>query len=271
MAADRSLPAGGIALALTLAALLPGGRALAADYLRGSYGGEVAPRAVAPDWAGIYAGAHLGITSGQSDPSNLRSGLVSAANPPSALTNTVTNMLGLREANKQGASYGGFVGVNWQWDEAVLGVEADYTYANIRPGSVTSGSSTVTSGVTFNVSTTTDGQVRLRDWGTLRGRAGYAMGAFMPYLTAGVAFGNIDGRVSLSGSWTSTAPASGTFSSQAGRRGISYGGVIGAGLDMQFLPNTFLRAEWQYLRFEAGSERPQVSINTARVAGGVKF
>jgi opacity protein-like surface antigen len=109
---------------------------------------------------------------------------------------------------------------------------------------------------------------------------GWAAGFLMPYLTAGVAFGNLDSRATTAGTWqridVSAPPArtlldSGNFSGVVGRRGITYGGVIGAGLDMQLLPNTFLRAEWQYIQFASGGERPDTSVNTARVAGGVKF
>ena len=44
-----------------------------------------------------------------------------------------------------------------------------------------------------------------------------------------------------------------------------------AGVDMQFLPNTFVRAEWQYILLASGGSRPEIAINAARVAGGVKF
>ena len=46
---------------------------------------------------------------------------------------------------------------------------------------------------------------------------------------------------------------------------------MGAGVDMAFFSNVFVRAEWQYLQFASGGTRPEVIINTARIAGAVKF
>jgi hypothetical protein len=40
---------------------------------------------------------------------------------------------------------------------------------------------------------------------------------------------------------------------------------------MAFFSNFFVRAGWQYVQFASGGNRPEISINTARVAGAVKF
>ena len=50
-----------------------------------------------------------------------------------------------------------------------------------------------------------------------------------------------------------------------------YGGAYGVGVDMQLFPNMFLRAEYQGVTFASGGKRPDVSISTARVGGGIKF
>lgn len=277
----RILPAGGIALALGLAALGLAGRTEAADYnpgavLRGAYGGDTEPRSAAIDWAGFYGGAHAGITSVKSDASPLRGPLVTGSGAPAAIQSTVSSMVSFRETQRTGLSYGAFIGINWQWDDVVLGVEADYSHGNIRVGERVSNTATVASGgFNYTINTTSDSRARIRDWGTLRGRAGWAVGMFMPYLTAGIAVGNFDGRGSLSGTWTSDQPAAGTLSSVAGSRGLAFGGVIGGGVDMQLIPNTFLRTEWQSILFASSyggsGPRPETAIHVGRIAGGLKF
>lgn len=276
----------GRALALACAAATTGmmPTAKAADYLRGAYSGDTAPASAGVDWAGVYGGVHAGITSGQTDPRPFAQPLADGALPQSSvLHDPVAGMINLKETNKAGVSYGGFAGINWLWDDVVLGVEMDYTRSSIKANSsATAALTTRPTGTTdeYDITTNTTSRARLTDWGTLRGRIGWAAGMFMPYLTAGIAFGNVDGRATLNGTWTrydvSTPPArtfvsSGTFSSVVGRRGISYGGALGAGVDMQLLPGTFTRLEWQYIQLASGDRRPNISINTARVAAGVKF
>src|SRR5262249_59405953 len=91
-------------------------------------------------------------------------------------------------------SYGGFIGYNSQWENVVLGIEANYnhtSFAAVRPGSL---NLNISPGNGLIYHTTVDGGVSLQltDYGTLRGRAGYAMGSFMPYLMAGAAFGRVE-------------------------------------------------------------------------------
>lgn len=281
MSTSRILSSTRLALAtiVTLAGMTSS--AFAADWLRGSFSGTHQV-----DWAGIYGGVHAGITSGQTNPRAMAEPLAQNALPGTVITNTVRDMLVFKETNKAGASFGGFVGMNWQWDDVVLGFEVDYTRANIRANSSISQTASVRpTGTTdeYAIQTNATSRARITDWATMRARAGFAMGIFMPFITGGVAFGNIDGRADVSGAWqrydvSSGAPVpypnpffSGTFTGQVGRRGIAYGGVVGAGVDMQLFPNTFLRAEWQHVQFASGVQRPNVSLNTARVAGGVKF
>jgi opacity protein-like surface antigen len=286
MAQARIIPGSGIALIVGLAAFGLDGRAIAADYLRGPYAGEAQPQSESVDWAGVYGGVHAGITSGQTDPRSMAAPLAQNALPNTVITDTVASMISFKESNKQGASYGAFIGVNWQWDDIVLGIEADYTHSSIKANSTSTQARTVRpTGTTdeYAVIATSTSRAKISDWATLRGRVGYAAGMFMPFLTAGVAFGNLDGRATTNGTWerydvSGGAPVpypapffTGNFAGVVGRRGITYGGAFGAGIDMQLIPNTFLRAEWQYIQFASGGQRPEVSINTARVAGGVKF
>ncbi len=87
---------------------------------------------------------------------------------------------------------GGTVGYNYQMGQTVLGLEGDGDWSDIR-GSTNGGTCTGTSCETRN------------DWlATARGRVGYAFGRFMPYLTAGGAFGDIKATAAGLGSQTTT-------------------------------------------------------------------
>lgn len=275
---------GGLALAVILAST----GAQAADYLRGSYGGHQgvepvgAPSNGGVDWAGVYLGGHVGMSNVQSNASRFNSALVQGARLPnttlSGMLNTMTNF---RNVDKHGTSFGVFAGANYLWDDVVLGIEADYSRngadATSRIGTFTSTQDNA--GSRYTLQGTATARARVSSWGTVRGRVGWAAGYFMPYLTAGVAVGGIDGRATASGTWQETNPAlagnpvvaTGTYSSRAGREGIAYGGAVGAGVDVSFFSNMFLRAEWQHIQFASSSNRPPISMHTARVAGGVKF
>lgn len=124
---------------------------------------------VAYNWTGFYVGINGGGGWGRSDFS-----------PPFASG----------AFNTSGGLVGGTIGYNWQMpSNFVLGLEGDVDWSNI-------GGST-TCGVALNCS------VR-NDWlATVRGRVGYAMDRFMPYVTGGAAFGDIKTSVDALGGATS--------------------------------------------------------------------
>jgi outer membrane immunogenic protein len=76
-----------------------------------------------------------------------------------------------------GGLVGGTIGYNYQAGQAVFGVEGDIDWADIN-GSTTSGCPTTCK--------TSDSWLS-----TVRGRLGYAADRFMPFVTGGVAFGDI--------------------------------------------------------------------------------
>lgn len=278
MSKSRILSSTGFALATAVITLGMTPSAFALDWLRGSFAGTHQV-----DWSGIYGGVHAGMSVGQVDPRPLAGPLAENALPNSILTDPLRRTIFFKQVNQTATSFGGFVGMNWQWDDVVMGVEADYTRSSIRGNTTTGPNGLITTSGTdeYGISSVSTARAQITDWGTFRGRVGYGMGIFMPFITAGVAFGNIDGRATTSGSWSRinrsdpAAPvvivANAPFAGVVGRRGITYGGVVGAGVDMQLFPNTFLRGEWQHVQFASGGQRPNLSINTARVAGGVKF
>jgi len=91
-----------------------------------------------------------------------------------------------------GGLVGGTIGYNWQLGQWVFGLEGDIDWSNIR-GSTSSGICAGTPCETKN------------DWlGTGRMRIGYAFDRFLPYVTGGVAFGDVKGSVAGFGSSSDT-------------------------------------------------------------------
>jgi opacity protein-like surface antigen len=228
-----SAPARAISSALALCALLAAAWAApasAADllddsWLRGSIGGGPVR------WDGVVLGAQLGYT-------NMNTNF-SGSNSTVELSNTTTNS----------ASYGGFLGYNIQWDDIVLGIDGSYT----RVSSLASTSEGTSSGVHASSS------MKLIDYATVRARAGYVFGQFLPYAFIGAAVGRMDHSTTVGSSVV------------ASRDNAIDGGVTaGLGVDVAILPNMFVRGEWEYIAFSQVSG-VRVSTNTARVGFGVRF
>ena len=120
--------------------------------------------------------------------------------------------------NLSGAVVGGTAGTNWQIGHAVLGLEGDVDWSSLKGTATTLA---CPAGCTTN-----------NDWlATVRGRAGYAFDRFLPYVTAGLAVGDIAATVPgfPAGSVTSA------------------GWTIGAGIEYGLVSNVSIKAEYLYV------------------------
>ncbi len=160
------------------------------EFLRGS---------TAPSysrWDGFYFGVQAGKTFGSADFGNADHSLVQRlilAN--TELQGIVSNFTTLPKGSTGSASYGGFVGYNWQWDEVVLGGELNYNHVDrnqvlvardslgpiLVPGANLPDGSTVL----YAVAVTSAASVSIHDIVTARARAGWTFDRFMPYGFAG--------------------------------------------------------------------------------------
>jgi outer membrane immunogenic protein len=85
--------------------------------------------------------------------------------------------------NVDGWLAGGTLGYNYQIGQVVLGIEGDGGWSNIR--------GSATCAITLSCETR-------NNWlATVRGRVGYAFDRFLPYVTGGVAFGDV--KTSITG------------------------------------------------------------------------
>jgi outer membrane immunogenic protein len=161
----------------------------------------------------------------------------------------------------------------------VLGVEANYTKTNWLASSSDSISRHMDSGSTRYAATVdANSAINLIDYTSIRGRAGYVMGHFMPYALVGFVAGRANITNSATVTETETDISSGTLTgalapttdanSQSAK--FIYGYSAGLGLDVALSRNIFLRGEYEYVQF-FGLGGMQLYLNTVRVGGGFKF
>ena len=161
------------------------------DYLRGSI--PAAP--VTRNWDGWYVGGEASYSAVGSDFSKSIVGLTNFIFRDSVLQQPSSQFGLLPKTTTQGTGFGAFVGRNYQWDDLVFGLEANYSYFD-RLSTATSGSNSlqivnpggqvapnVTS--TYGVTLTGRSAVQIKDAITFRARAGWATGDFLPYVFGG--------------------------------------------------------------------------------------
>ncbi len=207
--------------------LLPGS-AWAADM-----GATVPMTAPGFDWTGYYAGLQAGYGWGRSDVSG------TAGTPFS-----VSPDLG-------GGFAGGHVGGLWQFNQAVVGAQAELNYASID------GSAPLVPGNSVG----TD----VKWFGSVNAEAGFATNRWLVYGIGGVAFAGIE---------TSQAAAIGFAKTRTGT-----GWTVGAGVDYALTDNVVVGAQYRYYDFGKehfdtpdGSNRDQdVKLHTLGVNFSYKF
>jgi outer membrane immunogenic protein len=167
---------------------------------------KAVPSAIAYyNWTGFYAGVVAGYGFGSSD-----------WNVPAVST------------SPKGWNIGGTLGYNLQVGSFVYGIEGDLAWSNVS-GSTTVGATTVTTENDYLA--------------TVRGRLGYSFDRFLPYLTGGLAYGDVK---------TSITPA-GLSSSKS-----KLGWTIGGGLEYAFMGNW--TAKLEYLYVDLGNVNPGFAV-----------
>ena len=265
-----------------LLAAVPLERSMAADWvddtLRGSYSAK------GLRWEGFNLGVQMGVSNMNTDFGNSTSALVAYSLRNTTVENefSPSTWTTLPSNTTNGRQYGAFLGYNWQWDQLVVGLDLAY---NRTSGSFTASASdtisrqvTTSANVNEAITIAAQSSIKLVDYATMRARAGYAIGQFLPYAFVGGAVGRLnyantatvhDVGTPLSGS---TVMAFDTWDTQSSSKdGAIVGGfTTGLGLDVALTPNIFLRGEWEFVAFApVGGIR--ASINTARVGIGARF
>jgi outer membrane immunogenic protein len=167
-----------------------------------------APGAQTFDWTGFYLGINGGYAWGRSSWSDPAVGTDSG------------------RFNTSGGTLGGQLGYNWQTGPMVLGVETDMNWINAKGSSGAGGVCAADGGGSCQTQ---------QSWlGTARARVGYAFDRWLPYITGGVAYGDIR-----------ASQPTGTNSSN--RTGWTAGGGVEYGINRNW------SAKLEYLHVDLGT------------------
>jgi opacity protein-like surface antigen len=267
------------------------------DYLRGSI-----PPALSTstrNWDGWYAGGQVDYTSGQADFGRSVVGLTNFIFRASVLAAPVSQFGLLPKTSFQGAGFGAFVGRNYQWDDLVFGLEANYNHLNSLATHTTASNVLLFPGeaappghsYTYKVALTGTAAVQIKDVVTFRGRAGWATGNFLPYVFGGLAVGRMDAARTVTsdvskrddvttkdifGNTTTTigpylpVPSQSTTLREERANSLVAGWTGGLGAEYMIWNCLFLRAEWEYIKFLSVKDTV-VSTNSLRAGIGYKF
>ncbi len=124
---------------------------------------------------------------------------------------------GVDKFTVSGGMIGGTIGYNWQFGQLVAGIEGDIDWTGIR-GST-------------NTNCPLGCDTRNHWLATARARLGYAFDRFLPYITAGLAFGDI--------SATTPGWPAGSITTA--------GWTVGAGLEFGIVTNVSIKAEYLFV------------------------
>jgi outer membrane immunogenic protein len=186
-------------LLLTTTALAAmSGLALAADM----------PRTYAPPaftWTGFYIGGTVGAVSSNTGVANPTCDFAGCTAFPFSST---------------AATVGGTLGYNYQMGNIVLGLEGDWNVTNLN----------ASNGHNLNITTKMD------DFGSVRGRLGYAFDKTLLFVTGGVAFANM----------TTSAGFSDESQSTYARIHTNTGWIIGGGIEQALTNNISVKIEALY-------------------------
>jgi outer membrane immunogenic protein len=140
-----------------------------------------------------------------------------------------TDTSGLSTGNfgQSGIAIGITAGYNWQLASVLLGLEGDVSWTDVI------GSTPVNcTGSCFT---------KLTWFDTLRGRVGYVMGDWMPYVTGGLAFATVRAGIE-----SLDDPTTGLAIEGSNNR---IGATVGAGVEWLFTPSWSLKAEYLFATF----------------------
>jgi opacity protein-like surface antigen len=233
-------------------------------------------------WQGYYLGAQAGYGSSDENFTGSTQPQIARLLALTTIENEfkVSQWPLMGKASQRSTSFGGFFGYNSQWDDVVLG--AEFSYLHGKSGGSSTGSMarmfTTSDQYSNDVSVTSGSSISITDFATLRGRAGYAINNFLPYLFGGFALGRADivrqSSITASGVYVGSGvplPPYGptTLSVTDAQHGhLLYGYSAGVGVDVMLMSGLFFRAEYEYLRFASSVD---TTINTGRVGLGYKF
>lgn len=166
-------------------------------------------------WTGFYVGVHGGYGWGHTQDTH----------NPNAFGQTLTGGFG-----------GAQIGYNYQFaNNVVLGAEADVAYSGIGKdwGGV-------------NEFDPYYGEDKIDWFGTVRARVGYSADRFLPYLTGGLAWANVDHKLGCDADRVAVTIGGCRTPFETSKSDTAWGYTIGAGVEYAITKNVTVKAEYLY-------------------------
>jgi outer membrane immunogenic protein len=251
----------GFVSVLAFAIAAPLGAVNAADMAtRGSPPPPMAPVPAYFNWTGFYVGANFG---GGYATTNATGSSLFDATGLAPVSSTFAGSFG-----GSGVLGGGQIGANYQFPSShwVIGVEADIDASNINGLS-----SNCSTNAVLGIVGCSGVSAKLNDFGTVRGRLGYAGDNLLLYGTGGWAWGESSNSSNLTcvvfSAGTSCPGGSDTFTGggASGSTTATNGWAAGAGLEYAFARNWAIRAEYLHIQFNGNA---QTFASTGTVGAG---
>ena len=272
--------------------------------LRGSFPGGLST--ASRNWDGWYVGGQVGYSSADIDFGHATKTLTNFMLRNTVIQEPISQWALLSKNHAQATGFGAFVGRNYQWEDLVFGVEANYNYVNSLSSSSTNSMSRAIvnpSGDnppaghthTYNMTLTGNAALQIKDVLTFRGRVGWAAGNFLPYVFGGLAVGRMDAARSATVTGNLQDDYDVTTSSIVGGIAVSntvhhrdfygltpisqteertnnfaVGWTGGLGMEYMLWGNVFMRGEWEYIKFVSVKDMV-VNMNSLRAGIGYKF
>lgn len=214
----------------------------ALSYAGESYSGkemkQVEPMPPAcPNWTGFYLGGFGGYKFASTDTDFTATGAYFGPDPIDIADKAVLEEKAPDNLDTSGAEVGGVIGYNHQWNKWVFGLEASGGYVWLDESHSTG---------TFTVPATQDVYV-VSTWFeshylvTAGPRIGYAFCKWLPYVTGGVAIGDIEFHQDQHQTFNVLYDEGGTISE------TKVGWMVGGGLQYAISDHWSVRAQYQYI------------------------
>ncbi len=232
-------------------------------------------------WEGFYVGGQGAYGSSEMDFTNATRDLTAKLLNRTTIEQEmqVSQWPVLGAATIHGHAIGGFAGWNGQWDDAVIGIEANYLHGTFG-GSSTGRMErfqTLSDGYTHDVTNTGTASISIHDMGSLRVRGGWAWNCLLPYAFGGVALGLADiNRTTVITDHFVNQNAqpgfqdlnfAGSLSSPQNNHWI-LGYALGAGMDVMLIGGLFARGEFEFTKFVG---QVNTTVSSVRAGVGYKF
>jgi len=225
-------------------------------------GGPVLPAAYAANWTGFYLGGQAGYGWGDNH------GAYNFSTPIGFVTPVGVVGSGALSHDAQGVIFGAHGGYNRQFEsDLVLGLEASIDGATLMRRETVGATNANADQAVLTSMVQSDIQ------GSLRGRAGYAFGRLLPYVSGGVALGHFGTQSDLAGGASSTPgaylpPTYVGFATHGLQWTTRLGWTVGGGAEWAVSDHWSIRGEYRYSEFGPVSDTPTVASPATLYAGG---